>query len=213
MRWLAVRTRQNGKLLNSQRIIKYHPSRGAGRVLTPRPSLPDLLQTHIVDPASVTNRLHLSVPISRPSSKDLAFPVEDRDAGERRQYARIIARNDSLSSRPIKPAICWRSERDGEKEKERGWCPKAAEITSGFRASRTSRAQPLIRVKICVALMRRFIARCVNSRTQAPYGDFSILKFIWSLCRPRDWSRKLRIKLISVNAFGATQCFLIFTNS
>jgi len=68
--------------------------------------LSGLPQTHIVDPASITNRLHLSVLISRPSSKDLAFPAEDRDAEERRQYTRIIARNDLLFSRPIKSAIC-----------------------------------------------------------------------------------------------------------
>lgn len=93
--------------------------------------LSGLPQTHIVDPASITNRLHLSVLISRPSSKDLAFP-EGRDAEEGRQYARIIARNDSLFSRPIKSAICWRSERDREQEKEQPGLVNA-EITGGFR--------------------------------------------------------------------------------
>jgi len=38
VKWLAVRTRQNGKLLNSQRIIKCYPSCQAD-MLAPRPSV------------------------------------------------------------------------------------------------------------------------------------------------------------------------------
>jgi len=115
--------------------------------------LSGLPQTHIVDPASITNRLHLSVLISRPSSKDLAFPAEDRDAEERRQYTRIIARNDLLFSRPIKSAICWQSERDREQEKESGLVN--AEITGSFRV---------------VAILAPHAARLtINPRKFAPY--------------------------------------------
>lgn len=121
VKWLAVRTRQNGKLLNSQKIIKCHPPSRKTRARScslpfARRTLPSSLNSHR------ESREHYEsvTPLCANISSLVEGPrISRRGSGrkeERRQCAQIIARNDLLFSRPIKSAICWRSER----EKRRG---------------------------------------------------------------------------------------------